>query len=197
MFITFEGTDGCGKTTQIKFFCDFLKTKGISFIQTREPGGTPVAEKIRNILLDKKNVELGLIPELLLLLAARKQHLETVIEPALKLGQWVICDRFSDATIAYQCFGSGLSLEFAEDLMKISGCSIKPDKTFFIDIDVKKGLARAGAEKDRFEERGVSFLQKVRDGYKFLASREPKRIKVIDGSKSIEEVTQEIQKEIS
>lgn len=192
IFITFEGTDGCGKSTQIQKIFTYLKEKNIKAILTREPGGTPLSEELRKILLSKEYGKVNPIIELLLMTAARAEHIEKVIEPALNQGVWVICDRFSDATIAYQGYGEYVDLKLIKDILEKSKCSLKPDLTFFIDIDVQKGLDRVPGIKDRFESKGIEFLNRVRQGYLAIAAKEPKRVKVLDGTKNIEEIYKKI-----
>ena len=191
-FITFEGTDGCGKSTQMQEFLTYLEKKDIPTVYTREPGGTPIGEELRKILLANKNNQMTPIVELLLMTASRVQHITEIIEPALKQGTWVICDRFSDATIAYQGYGENLDLELINDILIKSGCTIRPDITFFIDIDVEKGLQRVPGEKDRFEAKGLAFLNRVRKGYQDIAAKDPERVKVLDGTKDIATLHKEI-----
>jgi dTMP kinase len=178
-FITFEGSEGSGKSTQAKLLVDYLRRKRISVVALREPGSTPVGEKIRRILLDPANKEMSVICEMLLYMAARAQLVEQVIKPALKKGRFVICDRFLDATIAYQGHGGKIDLKTIQSVGKIATQGIKPDLTFLLDIDPAEGLRRAGKVKDRIELRKLAYHHKVRRGYFALAKKEPRRIKVI------------------
>ncbi len=191
-FITFEGTDGSGKTTQINSMLTFLDKQGIKYITTREPGGTVVGEKLREILLHRVEENLEISTELLLMIASRVEHIKNVIKPALDKGTWVICDRFTDATIAYQGYGAGFDVEKIYKILKLIGCDLTPDLTLFIDIDVKKGLERIKGVKDRFEKKGIEFLERVRKGYIALSEKYPARIKRIDGSGSVEQVFERI-----
>lgn len=178
-FITFEGSEGSGKSTQAKLLCDYLRRKKIPVISLREPGSTPISEKIRHILLDPKNKSMSVTCEMLLYMAARAQLVEQVIKPALKKGKFVVCDRFLDATLAYQGIGGKIDLEIIRAIGKIATGGIKPDLTFLLDIDPKEGLRRAGRVKDRMELKKLSFHQRVRRGYFKLVKKEPSRIKVI------------------
>lgn len=178
-FITFEGSEGSGKSTQAKLLCDYLRKKKISVIALREPGSTAISEKIRKILLDPANKAMSVTCEMLLYMAARAQLVEEIIKPALNKGKFVICDRFLDATIAYQGFGGKIDIKIIQELGRIATKDIQPDLTFLLDINPKEGLKRAGKIKDRIELRKLSFHQKVRRGYFKLAKKEPGRIKVI------------------
>lgn len=185
-FITFEGIEGSGKSTQVRLLAEALGKKGISCITTREPGGTSFGEKIREIILQDTS-SLAPITELLLYLAARAEHVKEVIVPALRNGIWVISDRYSDATIAYQGYGRGLDIDEIVRLNRVVTGGLIPDITFLLDIPVEAGLNRAmerlkgkGAEPDRFERESIEFHMRVRDGYLRLAEMESERIKVID-----------------
>jgi len=178
-FITFEGSEGSGKSTQVRLLYNYLKKKGCSVIRIREPGTTKISEKIRDILLDPKNKEMSGLSEMLLYMAARAQIVEDVILPALKKGKIVICDRFLDATVAYQGYGGGIDIKLIKRIGKYATKSIKPDITFFLDVDVNEGLKRAGKTKDRIERKSIAYHRKVRKGYLKLAKQEPKRIKII------------------
>lgn len=199
-FITFEGGEGCGKTTQIKLLSAALTQRGVAHITTREPGGTPLAEKIRPLLVEAQTAGEDWTPlaETLLFLAARVQHWQQKIEPALAAGQWVLCDRFIDSTLVYQGIGKGLGLETLQTLHhNINGDAWKPDVTLLLDIDPAEGLKRAGARNDnetRFEDLDFSFHQKLREGFLQLAKAEPTRIRIINALGSPESVQQEIQK---
>jgi len=199
LFITFEGIEGCGKTTQIGLLTSFLKTIHRPFLLTREPGGTEVGERIRQILLSPENVGIEPMAELYLYAAARVQHLRQVISPALRDGQVVICDRFADATLAYQGYGRGLDLSWIEEIHARTMENVKPDLTFLLDLPVEEGLRRAlkrmekhSVREDRFEKEALDFHQRGREGYLILARREPQRIIVLDGMKDEQTLHREI-----
>ncbi len=199
LFITFEGVEGSGKTTQIQRLKAYLTEKGIPCAVTREPGGSPISEKIRKILLDPAHREMAPLTELLLYEAARAQHVEEVIAPFLKKGGVVICDRFSDASIAYQGYGRGVDLKLIESLNRLASKKIKPDMTFLMDCPSGVGLKRAirrnkteGQEKEgRFELEKIEFHQRVRRGYLSIAKKQS-RFKVIDTRQGEEKVFQKI-----
>jgi dTMP kinase len=188
LFITFEGVEGSGKTTQIQRLKKYLDRKGIPCKVTREPGGCPIGEKVRKILLNPDHREMVPLSELLLYEAARAQHVKEVIEPFLKKGGVVLCDRFSDATIAYQGYGRKIDLRWIERLNHFSSRGIKPDVTFLLDCPSDVGLKRAlkrnrtlkQEKEERFEKEKIQFHQRVRKGYLALAKKEPRRVKVID-----------------
>ncbi len=201
MLITFEGIEGCGKTTQINLLENFLSEKNYPYILSREPGGTRIGDRVREILLDSQFLEINPYTELFLYLAARVQHVKEVIEPALKRGKIVLCDRFIDATIAYQGFGHGIDLQLIEELNTLVTRNLKPEITFLIDLPVEISLRRAwnrielegfSAKEDRFERKDLKFHQRVREGYLQIARKEPDRIKVIDGSEEKEFISQRI-----
>ena len=197
-FITFEGIDGSGKTTQIDLLETALKQRGISTSILREPGGTRLSEKIRDILLDRKNMHLSLSAESLLFVAARAQLMEEKIKPALERDKFVICDRFSDSTIAYQGYGRGLSIEYLEELNKFNTDSIQPDLTFILDIDPEKAALRMSSlALDRMETTGIEFYLRVQEGYYEIARRFPKRCVLIDGSHPESEVFELIMKVVN
>ncbi|NWF54285.1 MAG: dTMP kinase [Syntrophaceae bacterium] len=190
LFITFEGIEGCGKTTQINLLAAFLKKKECPFLLTREPGGTKIGEKIRQILLSSDHAGMEPMTELFLYVADRIQHYRQVIAPALRDGKTVICDRFADATTVYQGFGRGLDLAWIEGVHARALENIKPDLTFLLDLPVEVGLKRAWkrlekdkTEEDRFEKEALDFHRRIRDGYLTLARNEPGRIIVLDGMK--------------
>jgi dTMP kinase len=183
-FITFEGAEGSGKSTQIRKAVAFLKKKGRSVVMLREPGGTRISEAIRAILLNKDLKEMDPVTELLLYLAARAQIVHEKIIPALRKGKVVICDRFEDSTRAYQGFGRGLSLAAIEEASRLVRGTLKPDLTFVLDIDIAKGLARGGRH-DRIERETLSFHRRVRRGFLALAKKEPRRMVVLDTSKPV------------
>lgn len=200
LFITFEGIDGCGKSTQIELLREFLDSKGIDNIVIREPGGTVVGEKIREILLDKKNSDMTPLAELLLFEAARAQIVSEKISPALEEGTCVICDRFFDSSMAYQGVARGMGTDVVSLLNNVAVAGIAPDITFFLDISVEESLARRnkrGEESDRIESAGDSFLEKVRQGYLYAAVYDSDRIKTIDASSSIEDIASQIQDIVS
>ena len=188
LFITFEGVEGSGKTTQIRRLERHLIHKGIPCKVTREPGGPPISEKVRKILLNPDHREMVPLSELLLYEAARAQHLKEVIEPILKKGGVVLCDRFSDATIAYQGFGRKLDLELIKRLNQLATRGRKPDVTFLLDCPSGLGLKRAvlrnqrqrKAKEERFEREEIQFHRRVRRGYLWIAKKEPRRVRVID-----------------
>ena len=163
-FITIEGVEGVGKSTNISYIERFLEARDIKFVSTREPGGTALAERIRDVLLDKAESSMDPMTELLLMFAARKQHTEELIKPALERGEWVICDRYTDSSYAYQGGGRGLDSKIISKVEKLTLGSFKPDLTIVLDLPVKKGLARAGnrGELDRFELESEKFFKRVR-----------------------------------
>ena len=186
MFISFEGTEGVGKTTLIRRIYDELTAQGQDVVLTREPGGTPMAEQIRSLLLSVNHEEaMANDTELLLMYAARAQHLAQVIVPALQAGKTVLCDRFTDASFAYQCAGRGLSREKLQ-LLNQNFVSHMPDITFWLDAPIELGMSRARArgELDRFEQEKVSFFEKVRSGYAELYRQQPERIQRLDATQS-------------
>jgi len=199
LFITFEGIEGCGKTTQIDLLTSFLEKIHRPFLRTREPGGTLLGERIRQILLSSENAGMEPMAELLLYAAARVQHLHQVIFPALREGKVVLCDRFTDATLAYQGYGRGLDLAWIEKVHGRSMENIKPDLTFLLDLPVEEGLKRArkrmenhSVKEDRFENEALGFHRRVREGYLLLARKEPGRIIVLDGAKDEQTLHQEV-----
>jgi dTMP kinase len=193
-FITLEGIDGAGKTTQRAWLEQRLKSRGIALITTREPGGTPLGEQLRELLLattTKPHPE----TETLLMFAARREHVDKVILPALEAGTWVICDRFTDATFAYQCGGSGVSWEKAEVLERWVHPVLQPDLTLFFDVDPEIGLGRAQRIKqpDRFEREAMSFYHRVRAAYLRRAAEHPDRIRRIDANRNPGDVQKELE----
>jgi dTMP kinase len=199
-FITFEGIDGCGKTTQFHMLAHWLRERGRRVVETAEPGGTEIGQQIRRILLHPDNYDLRPRTELLLYFASRAQNVEQVIRPALESGQVVLCDRFTDSTLVYQGCGRGLEREVVLDLDRIACRGLKPDITLLIDIDLSTSLARAkrrnerlGKNESRIDDEGTAFHERVRAGYLELAEREPERFCVIDGREAIGVVAQRIQ----
>ncbi len=188
-FITFEGSEGCGKSTQSRFLYDYLKRKGYNVVYLREPGGTRISEKIRNILLNPKN-NITAVCETLLYMAARAQVVSRVIAPALKKGKIVICDRFLDSTLAYQGFGLGIDAKTIKFIGDFATSGIKPDLTIFLELSVREGLRYRHSIKDRIEKRSFVYHLRVRKGYLKLAAQEPRRIKVVKVDKD-KKVTQE------
>ena len=191
-FITLEGVDGAGKSTHIEFIADAVRTKAPHVIVTREPGGTDLAERLRQAILAQPMTP---ILETLLVFAARTDHVERVIRPALKTGQWVICDRFTDATIAYQGAGKGVSRDLIARLSEAAHPGLRPDRTLIFDCpyDVaSQRLAKAGRTLDRFEREDRAFYERVRSAYLDLAKAEPQRIRLIDASRSAGEVREQI-----
>lgn len=187
LFITFEGADGCGKTTQIKLLDEYLRGKGFSTLLTREPGAKGLGEKVREILLNYDG-EVSPRCESFLFLADRAQHADCIIKPAVKNGIIVLCDRHTDSTIAYQGYGRGVNIEELRKLNDMAVNGLKPDLTLVFDIDVQTSMERVGQEKDRMESAGIEFFERVRNGYLEIAKQEPQRVKVIDSTQSIEEI---------
>ena len=194
-FITVEGTEGVGKSTNMAFIEDWLKKAGKELVITREPGGTELGEKLRSVLLDAKEQSMSDDTELLLMFAARAQHLHEVIKPALAAGKWVLCDRFTDATYAYQGGGRGIEMSRIAQLEQWVQADLRPDMTLILDLPVDVGLERAGKRSapDRFELEKHDFFNKVRDTYLARAAAQPERYQVIDASPSINEVQTSIQ----
>ena len=190
-FITFEGVDGCGKTTQMQLLANYLREKGYDILLTREPGAKGLGEKIREILLHYEG-EVSSRAESFLFLADRAQHIDKVVNPAIEKGQIVLCDRHTDSTIAYQGYGRGVDISQLTMLNNLAVGLRKPDMTFVFDIDIKTSMMRVGGEKDRMESSGVEFFNNVRRGYLKIAESEPNRVKVIDASKSIDEINKEV-----
>ena len=199
MFISFEGIEGTGKSTQARLLADHLKEKGYRVIQTMEPGGTRISLKIRELLLSMESKEMDHVAELLLYNAARVQHIKEIIGPALERGDIVITDRFSDSTVAYQGYARGIDLQLIDSLDMIATKKLRPDITILFDIDVRTGLARNKelGKNDRLELEDISFHEKVRKGFLQMAARESGRIKVVDCSESLDRVHQKVVKIIS
>jgi dTMP kinase len=196
-FLTVEGIEGVGKSTQVARLSAALSERGIAHVVTREPGGTPLAERIREIVLTVRDESLPPTAELLLMFAARAVHLANHVEPSLRAGRWVICDRFIDATYAYQGGGRRLSLDHIRELQTMVQGARLPDLTVLLDAPVKQALERAhqrnaGAAADRFESERAEFFERVRDAYRARAAAEPNRIAVIDASQSIDGVARQI-----
>ena len=200
LFITFEGPDGSGKSTQARLFAEHLRTEGHDVLETAEPGGTPIGQQIRRILLDPSNQDLRPTTELLLMFAARAQNVEQWILPALEQGKIVVCDRFTDSSIAYQGAGRGLGWKTVLELDRIACHGLVPGLTLCIDIDTEAGLARArsrnldaaGKKESRLDEQAVEFHRKARAAYHELALREPRRFRLIDGLGTPEAVAERV-----
>ncbi len=199
-FITFEGTEGCGKSTQVRLLADRLRQLGYQVRTTREPGGCALADAIRRILLDPGSSDMDALTELFLYAAARAQHVAEVIRPALARGEIVLCDRFADATLAYQGYGRGLDIETIRHLNELATGGLQPDLTLLLELPLATGLERAisrnsGAEQDegRFEQEALAFHERVRDGYLDLARNE-ERFRVVSASGTIEEVAERIRR---
>lgn len=204
-FITFEGIEGCGKTTQIRLAEAWLRERGNPVLATAEPGGTPLGRKIRELLLNRGPCAIGAEAELLLFAAARAQHVRETILPALEAGQWVLCDRFSDATVAYQGFGRGLDDRFIRTLNAFSALAVTPERTILFDLPVETGLARAEKRaarirpeeaEDRFEREERAFHGRVRNGYLTLAADEPERFRIVDGAADIDAVRRGVRRHL-
>ncbi|MES9828903.1 MAG: dTMP kinase [Candidatus Thiodiazotropha sp.] len=193
-FITVEGGEGAGKSSNLAFIQSLIETAGKQVLFTREPGGTPLGEAIRELLLGHNHTGMADDTELLLMFAARAEHLQQKILPALERGIWVLCDRFTDASFAYQGAGRGLSLEKIAKLQQFVQGTLRPDLTLLLDVPVDTGLQRAGkrSEPDRFESENRDFFEKVRAGYLQIATQEPDRVQVIDASPALEMVQNQI-----
>ncbi|MBU2590773.1 MAG: dTMP kinase [Nitrospinota bacterium] len=201
ILITFEGTDGCGKTTQISLLKDYLSKRGKPATVTREPGGTSIGDIVRRILLHSGGIALNSLTETLLYEGCRAQLVRELIQPALERGETVLCDRFADSTIAYQGYGRGIEIETIKTLNRIATDGLTPTITLLFDIDPKIALQRTslrknsntgGENEERFEKEGLEFHKKVRQGFKELAKEEPERIKVIDANRTPEEIHLEV-----
>lgn len=193
-FITFEGTEGVGKSTQLANAADTLKALGVDYIVTREPGGTPMAESIRELLLASREEPVNDMTELLLMFAARAQHLHTRILPELESGRWVLCDRFTDATFAYQGGGRGVPVERIEQLENLVQGAFRPDHVVLLDAPVETGMIRARhrGELDRFEQEAVAFFERIRRTYLNRAAADPARYHIVDAAQSLEVVSQDV-----
>ena len=198
-FITVEGIEGVGKTTSLEFIQQYLETQGVEVIRTREPGGTPLAEDIRELLLRPREESVAELTELLLMFAARAQHIEQCIRPALERGTWVLCDRFTDATYAYQGGGRGLDQSRIAQLESLVQGALRPDLTILLDLPAKEGMARARARSapDRFESEAEAFFERVRHCYLQRAAAEPRRFAVIDAAPPLEQVQADIRQALA
>jgi dTMP kinase len=201
-FITFEGGDGSGKTTQVRTLERYLSERGRDYVSTREPGGTSLGRLIRQVLLQVGDHEIAPSTELFLYVADRAQHVNEIIAPAISAGTLVLCDRFTDSTLAYQGYGRGIDLKLLRQLNDIADQGVRPDLTFLLDCPVEQGLVRAGRrrvkagqpQEDRFEREKIDFHKKVRSGFLDLARSEPGRFRIIDASHSETQVAAEIRK---
>jgi dTMP kinase len=193
VFITFEGTEKSGKSTQAKLLCATLKRQGVKTLFVREPGSTKIGEKVRQVLLDKENDAMALSAEMLLYMAARAQLMEEIIKPALKSGCVVVCDRFLDSTLAYQGYGGGLDLGLIKQVGRAATAGIKPDLTLLLDFWQSAHHLRSEAEPDRIEQRPDAYHERVKKGYFALARKEPGRVKIVRVREDRDETQRQIQ----
>ena len=197
IFITFEGPEGCGKSTQAKLLCSYLAKRGYDCLHTREPGGTALGEQVRRVLLHSGGIAISDLSELFLFEACRSQIVGEIIKPALAKRKIVICDRFSDATLIYQGYGGGIGFETIRALDRIATTGLKPCLTILLDVDTVTGLRRAkGKGVDRMEKKDIAYHRRVRKGYLKLAKEEPKRIKVIKVTGSIQKTQALVRREV-
>lgn len=198
MFITFEGPEGSGKTSQLPALATYLEGLGYKVVCTREPGGTAISDQIREVLTSMKNQELHPRTEILLFLAARAQLVEQVIKPALEVGKIVLCDRYGDSTLAYQGYGHGLDLKILKQMLEFATDHLTPDLTLLLDLEVEVGLARKkkGAEWNRLDAYALAFHKRVREGYHQLIAEEPKRWVTVDATQDIDTVQAALRKTI-
>ncbi len=197
IFITFEGPEGCGKSTQSVLIAEHLERLGLHCVHTREPGGTGLGEKIRKLLLHSRGTRISDMAELFLFEAARAEIVDELIAPSLKAGRIVVCDRFSDATLSYQGYGGGIPLKLIRALNRISTAGLRPDLTILLDIDAAVGLKRAARKgRDRMEHKDLAYHKRIREGYLKLAGAEPSRIKVIKGTPPIKTIQKTIRREV-
>jgi len=199
--ISFEGIEGCGKTTQLKLAAQFLRKLHIPVLTTEEPGGTPLGKRIRKLLLNRGSFDICSEAETLLFVAARAQHVREVIRPALARGEWILCDRFSDATAVYQGFVRGIDKTLIRKLDDFATSSLKPGLTLLFDLPAEKGLRRAlqrmtgipeNSREDRFEQEGLDFHRRIREGYLSLARQEPERFRIINADTAIASIFREV-----
>jgi dTMP kinase len=190
MFVTFEGLDGCGKTTQARLLVERLEAEGLEVVFTREPGGTPLGERIRELVLHGDHVAPW--AEAALYVAARAQHVDQVIRPALERGATVVCDRYLDTSVAYQGAGRGLGVDTILELNLLAVGGLLPDRTVLVDIDIETALSRVGGKGDRIERAEVEFWPRVVEGYRTLAERFPERFVVVDGRRPVAEIAEEV-----
>lgn len=191
LFITLEGADGCGKTTQLNLLKAYLTSKGYEIVVTREPGGKGLGEKLREILLNYDG-EVSDRCEAFLYLADRAQNIDTIIKPAINSGKIVLCDRHTDSSVAYQGYGREQNIDNINMLNELAVNGVHPDLTIVFDIDTETSMERVGAEKDRLESAGIEFHKRVRNGYLEIAKKNPQRIKVVDASQTIEDVQRDV-----
>lgn len=196
LLISFEGAEGSGKSTQIRFAVNFLRRKGCSVALFREPGGTAVGEAIRKVLLDARNQRMTAETELFLYLAARAELVREKIEPALKEGKVVVLDRFEDSTLAYQGFGSGIPLGTIQRLSRLVRGRLKPHVTFLLDVETQEGLRRSG-RRDRVEKKSLAFHRRVRKGFLTLARREPRRFVVLPARGTVQQIRKKIEEKLN
>ncbi len=199
-FITLEGPDGCGKTCQVKPLAEYLRIRGVDVITTREPGGTDISEQVRQVIMSMSNKGMHPRTEILLFQASRAQHVEQLIRPALDAGKVVICDRFTDSTLAYQGYGHQTDLVFLRQLLDFTTGHLVPDLTLLLDLDVEEGLRRrmkGGGEWNRLDDYDLEFHRRVREGYHQLVKQEPDRWVTIDARSSIEDIQEQIRKTIT
>lgn len=196
LFITFEGADGCGKTTQMNLLADYLRNKGLDVVTTLEPGGQYVCQKIRELVLLYKG-EVSPKCEAFLYLASRAQNVDFVVKPAVDAGKIVLCDRHIDSTIAYQGYGRGIDLAQLKEQNDLATSNFRPNLTLVFDIDVETSQSRVGKEKDRLEAEGKEFHERVRQGYLEIAKNEPDRVKVIDAKDTIENIFAQVKEIVS
>ncbi len=190
-FITFEGIEGVGKSTQVQLAAQWLRAQGVDVVTTREPGGTPLAEEIRELVLNARTEKLPAQAELLLMFAARSVHLEALIKPALQSGRWVLCDRFTDATFAYQGAGRGVSMDRIAELERLVQGGLQPDLTLLLDMPAAQGMQRVqrrGNELDRFESERVEFFERVRQGYLQRARADAARFRILNAAAPLQQV---------
>ena len=194
LFITVEGVEGAGKSTNIAYIISYLEQAGIEVIHTREPGGTPFAESVRELLLAPREENVDEVAELLLMFAARAQHMKSLIQPALAEGKWVVCDRFTDATYAYQGAGRELGFDIVAKLEQLVQKEFRPDRTFYLDLTVEQGMQRvvSRGEKDRFELEQSQFFERVRNAYLSMVEQQAERFILIDSSQKLDKVQLDI-----
>ncbi len=198
-FITFEGIEGVGKSTQVQLAADYLRARSVDVVVTREPGGTPLAEAIRRLVLEPQGEAVDAVSELLLMFASRAVHLGNLVEPALARGAWVLCDRFTDATEAYQGAGRGVPLEHVRALERIAQRGRRPDLTLLLDLPVAQAMERSrrrGGQNDRFESEQSAFFERVRAGYLAILAREPQRLRRVDASAPVDEVARAVREQL-
>lgn len=194
LFITFEGPDGAGKTTQVKAFAEKLSALGHEVVLTREPGGTAISDEIRSLILDPAHTEMADFAEVLLYAASRAQHVQEKIKPSLKSGKIIVCDRFVEASVAYQGYGLGIDIERIKAINQFATGGLIPDRTYLLDLSVAEGRERLQARTglDRIEQKGAAYHERVRQGFLEIAKEHPQRIRVIDAKRPVNEMAEEI-----